>query len=264
MLGGGLKRSDLIIIAGQSSFGKSALALNIALHAAEQYARVALASLEMSAEGILGRLVASQTNISTGRIYMGLLTKSETQREFDAHGYLSDLPLHIAELHSQHITEFQCNIRRWNNKEPIDLLIVDYIQLIAGSSGRSESRVMEMGEISRSLKSIARELDIPVLAISQLNWPPENRVNHRPILSDLREIGGIEQDADVVAFLHREDMCVSQDEWKKRRPSDEYPANIAELIVAKHQNGPTGSIYLYFHDQVMRFESLEHKTGGVT
>ena len=256
LLGGGLQRSDLAIIAARPSLGKSTLAFNIARHAAEQLARVAVFSLEMSAEQIGIRLVASEADVNSHRMRVGLLNSQEEQREHDAIGYLSGLPIYIDETPYQRIVEMRSKITRLDNEEPIDLLIVDYIQLIAGPTGRSENRVMDMGEISRSLKSIARELDVPVLALSQLSRAPEQRLNHRPLLSDLRESGSIEQDADVVAFIYREDKYVTRDEWEKRRPSDPYPANVAELIVAKHRNGPTGSVHLYFRDDVVRFESM--------
>ena len=260
LLGGGLQRSDLCIIAARPSLGKSTLAFNIARHAAEQLARVAVFSLEMSAEQIGIRLVASEADVDSHRMRVGLLNSQEEQREHDAIGYLSELPIYIDETPFQRIVEMRSKITRLHNEEPIDLLIVDYIQLIAGSSGRSENRVMDMGEISRSLKSVARELDVPVLALSQLSRAPEQRLNHRPLLSDLRESGSIEQDADVVAFIYREDKYVSRDEWEKRRPSDPYPVNVAELIVAKHRNGPTGTVHLYFRDDVVRFESLSRPT----
>ena len=256
LLGGGLQRSDLIIVAARPSLGKSTLAFNIARHAAEQLARVAVFSLEMSAEQIGIRLVASEADVDSHRMRVGLLNSQEEQREHDAIGYLSELPIYIDETPFQRIVEMRSKITRLHNEEPIDLLIVDYIQLIAGSSGRSENRVMDMGEISRSLKSIARELDVPVLALSQLSRAPEQRLNHRPLLSDLRESGSIEQDADVVAFIYREDKYVTREEWEKRSPSNPYPSNVAELIVAKHRNGPTGSVHLFFRDDVVRFESM--------
>ena len=256
LLGGGLQRSDLVIVAARPSLGKSTLAFNIARHAAEQLARVAVFSLEMSAEQIGIRLVASEADVDSHRMRVGLLNSQEEQREHDAIGYLSGLPIYIDETPFQRIVEMRSKITRLHNEEPIDLLIVDYIQLIAGSSGRSENRVMDMGEISRSLKSIARELDVPVLALSQLSRAPEQRLNHRPLLSDLRESGSIEQDADVVAFIYREDKYVTREEWEKRSPSNPYPSNVAELIVAKHRNGPTGSVHLYFRDDVVRFESM--------
>ena len=259
LLGGGLQRSDLAIIAARPSLGKSTLAFNIARNAAanpEQLARVAVFSLEMSAQQIGIRLLASEANVNSHRMRIGLLTEKEMQEEVTANGFLSDLPIYIDETPFQRIVEMRSKITRLHNEEPIDLLIVDYIQLIAGSSGRSENRVMDMGEISRSLKSIARELDVPVLALSQLSRAPEQRLNHKPLLSDLRESGSIEQDADVVAFIYREDKYVTREEWDKRSPSNPYPSNVAELIVAKHRNGPTGSVHLYFRDDVVRFESM--------
>ena len=218
LLGGGLQRSDLIIVAARPSLGKSTLAFNIARHAAEQSARVAVFSLEMSAEQIGIRLVASEANVDSHRMRVGLLNSQEEQREHDAIGYLSELPIYIDETPFQRIVEIRSKITRLHNEEAIDLLIVDYIQLISGTSGRSENRVMDMGEISRSLKSIARELDVPVLALSQLSRAPEQRLNHRPLLSDLRESGSIEQDADVVAFIYREDKYVTREEWDKAQP----------------------------------------------
>ena len=147
--------------------------------------------------------------------------------------------------------------RRLQTERGVDLLIVDYLQLVGGTGGRTDNRVQEMGEISRSLKGIARDLDVPVLACSQLSRAVEQRPSHRPILSDLRESGSIEQDADVVAFIYRDDMYVTRDEWEKRYPSGQpsYPENIAEIIVAKHRNGPTGTIPLHFRPDVVRFES---------
>ena len=257
LLGGGLQRSDLVIIAARPSLGKSTLAFNIARHAAEQLARVAVFSLEMSAAQIAIRLIASEANIGFQRLRAGRILKpEEEQREHDAIGYLSELPIYIDETPFQRIVEMRSKITRLHNEEPIDLLIVDYIQLIAGSSSRSENRVMDMGEISRSLKSIARELDVPVLALSQLSRAPEQRLNHRPLLSDLRESGSIEQDADVVAFIYREDKYVTEEEWQKRNPSEPYRKNVAELIVAKHRNGPTRSVHLYFDEDLVRFKSL--------
>ena len=256
LLSGGLQRSDLVIVAARPSLGKSTLAFNIARHAAEQMARVAVFSLEMSAEQIAIRLVASEANVDSNRMRVGLLGEEETQREHDAIGYLSELPIYIDQSPLQRVIDMRGKITRLYNEEPIDLLIVDYIQLITGTSGRSENRVQDMGEISRSLKGIARDLDVPVLALSQLSRAPEQRLNHRPVLSDLRESGSIEQDADVVAFIYREDKYVSREDWEKRNSTEPYPANIAELIIAKHRNGPTGTIRLYFRNDVVRFESM--------
>ena len=256
LLSGGLQRSDLVIVAARPSLGKSTLAFNIARHAADQMARVAVFSLEMSAEQIAIRLVASEANVDSNRMRVGLLGDEETQREHDAIGYLSELPIYIDESPFQRVVDMRGKITRLHNDEPVDLLIVDYIQLITGTSGRSENRVQDMSEISRSLKGIARDLDIPVLALSQLSRAPEQRLNHRPVLSDLRESGSIEQDADVVAFIYRDDKYITREDWEKRNSTEPYPSNIAELIVAKHRNGITGTIHLYFRDDVVRFESM--------
>ena len=256
LLGGGLQRSDLVIIAARPSLGKSTLAFNIARHASEQGFSAGVFSLEMGAEQIGIRLVSSEANIDSHRMRMSLISEVERQRELDAIGHLSELPIYIDDSPMQSIAEIRGKSRRLQIERSVDLLIVDYIQLISGTSGRSENRVQDMSEISRSLKAIARDLGVPVIALSQLSRAPEQRPNHRPLLSDLRESGSIEQDAAVVAFIYREDKYVTRDEWEKRNPGAPYPQNIAELIIAKHRNGPTGDVNLYFREDVVTFESL--------
>ena len=153
--------------------------------------------------------------------------------------------------------------RRLQAERGLDMLIVDYLQLISGSGkGRIDNRVQEMGEISRSLKGLARDLDIPILACSQLSRAVEQRPNHRPMLSDLRESGSIEQDADIVAFIYREDVYTSREEWDKKNPTEPYPQNVAEIIVSKHRNGPLGTVSLYFRSDLVRFEGLESRQTG--
>ena len=148
--------------------------------------------------------------------------------------------------------------RRLQAEHGLDLIVVDYLQLMSsGDSRRSDNRVQEMGEFSRSLKGLARDLDVALLACSQLSRAPEQRPSHRPILSDLRESGSIEQDADVVSFIYREDMYTSREDWERRSPSEPYPENIAEVDVSKHRNGPTGRVSLYFRKDVVRFENLD-------
>ncbi|MDP7670291.1 MAG: DnaB-like helicase C-terminal domain-containing protein, partial [Alphaproteobacteria bacterium] len=169
---------------------------------------------------------------------------------------LSELPLYIDDTPIQGIVEMRGKARRLQTEKGLDLVIVDYLQLLASSS-RIENRAQEMGEFSRSIKGIARDLDIPVLACSQLSRAPEQRPNHRPILSDLRESGSIEQDADVVAFLYREDKYTTPEEWEIKNPTELYPRNMAELIIAKHRNGQTGMVPLYFREELVRFESLD-------
>ena len=253
LMAGGLQRSDLVVLAARPSLGKSTLAFNMARHAAGQGARVGIFSLEMSSAQIALRLLSSESNIDGYRLRVGLLSEAEETRQQDAIGALSDLPLHIDDTPVQGIVEMRGKARRLQTERGLDMLVVDYLQLISGI-GRTDNRASEMGEISRSLKGLARDLDIPVLACSQLSRAVELRPTHRPLLSDLRESGSIEQDADVVAFIYREDVYTSREEWEKRNPSDQYPENIAELIVSKHRNGPLGTIPLYFRNEIVRFE----------
>ncbi|MEE2884150.1 MAG: replicative DNA helicase [Chloroflexota bacterium] len=254
LMAGGLQRSDLVVLAARPSLGKSTLAFNMARHAAGQGARVGIFSLEMSSAQIALRLLSSESSIDGYRLRVGLLSEAEETRQQDAIGALSDLPLHIDDTPVQGIVEMRGKARRLQTERGLDMLVVDYLQLISGV-GRTDNRASEMGEISRSLKGLARDLDIPVLACSQLSRAVEQRPTHRPLLSDLRESGSIEQDADVVAFIYREDVYTSREEWEKRNPSDQYPENIAELIVSKHRNGPLGTIPLYFRNEIVKFES---------
>ena len=257
LLGGGLQRSDMVILAARPSLGKSTLALNMTRQAAGEGAIVGMFSLEMSREQLGVRLLSSEASVDGHRLRLGLLSDAEERRLVDAIGALSDLPIYIDDTPIQGIVEIRGKARRLQSEKGLDLLIVDYLQLISGSGGRTENRVQEMGEISRSLKGLARDLDVPVLACSQLSRAIEQRPGHRPLLSDLRESGSIEQDADVVAFIHREDAYTTREDWEKKNPSDPYPENIAEIIVSKHRNGPQGTIHLYFRSDVVRFESLK-------
>ena len=256
LLGGGMQRSDMIVLAARPSLGKSALAFNIARHAAGIGSIIGIFSLEMGRENIGMRLLASEANINSTRLRMGLLRESEERSLLDAIGMLSDLPIYIDDTPVQGIVEMRGKARRLQAERGLDLLIVDYLQLISGG-GRTENRAQEMGEISRSLKGLARDLDVPVLACSQLSRAIEQRPTHRPMLSDLRESGSIEQDADVVAFIHREDKYVTRDEWERRNPTSEYPQNVAEIVVSKHRNGPLGVVPLDFQEDFARFESAQ-------
>ena len=256
LLGGGLQRSDMIVVAARPSLGKSTLAFNIARHAAEHGSLVGIFSLEMGRENIGMRLLSSEADIDSYRLRLGLLSDAEERRLLDAIGALSDLPIYIDDTPIQTIVEMRGKARRLQSERGLDLVIVDYLQLISGG-GRVDNRAQEMGEISRSLKGLARDLDVPVLACSQLSRAIEQRPTHRPLLSDLRESGSIEQDADVVAFIHREDVYTTRDDWEKRNPTRDYPQNIAELIFAKHRNGPLGTVPLYFRSDRVRFESLQ-------
>ncbi len=256
LLGNGMQRSDMIVLAARPSLGKSTLAFNIARAAADSGNRVGIFSLEMSRDQIGMRLLASEANVDSYRIRIGLLSNDEESRLLDAIGVLSDLPVYIDDTPIQTIVDMRGKARRLQSERGLDLLIIDYLQLIGGG-GRIDNRAQEMGEISRSIKGMARDLDIPVIACSQLSRAIEQRPNHRPLLSDLRESGSIEQDADVVAFIHREDVYVSREDWEKRNPTEPYPQNIAEIIFSKHRNGPVGTVPLYFRNDLVRFESLE-------
>ena len=255
LLAGGLQRSDFVVLAARPSLGKSTLAFNIAGHAAGQGAVVGVFSLEMSAAQIVLRLLSSEAGIDGSRLRFGLLKEEEEPRHQDAIGALSDLPIYIDDTPIQGIVEMRGKARRLQTERGLDVLVVDYLQLISGR-GRGDNRVQEMGEISRSLKGLARDLDIPILACSQLSRAVEQRPTHRPLLSDLRESGSIEQDSDVVAFIYREDVYTTREEWEKRNPSEQYPENIAELIISKHRTGQLGMIPLYFRKDVVRFESM--------
>ena len=256
LLGNGMQRSDMIVLAARPSLGKSTLAFNIARAAADSGNRVGIFSLEMSRDQIGMRLLASEARVDSHRIRLDVLGTDEESRVLDATGALSDLPIYIDDTPIQTIVDMRGKARRLQAERGLDLLIIDYLQLIGGG-GRIDNRAQEMGEISRSIKGMARDLDIPVIACSQLSRAIEQRPNHRPLLSDLRESGSIEQDADVVAFIHREDVYVSREDWGKRNPTDPYPQNIAQIIFAKHRNGPVGTVPLYFNSEFVHFESLE-------
>ncbi len=253
---GGLQTSDLVILAARPSVGKSTLAVNVALNAARVGATIGIFSLEMSREQLALRILAGECGVDTHRLRLRLLTDSEEQRIIDAVGALSDLSIYLDDTPLQGMMELRSKARRLHMEHHTDLLVVDYMQLIEGDS-RTSNRVQEMSEISRSLKGIARDLNVPVLAVSQLSRAVEMRPSHRPQLSDLRDSGSIEQDADVVMFIYREDLYTTEEEWLHQFPDGRpYPRNIAEISVAKHRHGPTGTIKLLFRDQLSRFEPV--------
>jgi len=255
---GGLQRSDMIVLAARPSLGKTSLALGIARNAAvKQKAHVAIFSLEMAREQLVQRLLSSESGVDTRRLRLGQYSEAEENIiRGDATGVLSEAPIYIDDSPILHIPEMRSKARRLHFEQGIDLVILDYMQLIRGDS--REGRVQEITEISRSLKELARELDVPVLAVSQLSRAPEWRASHRPQLSDLRESGSIEQDADVVMFIYRDDAYVTEDEWKRGHIDDEpYPKGIVEIIIGKHRNGPTGSVNLRFRERTTKFESVE-------
>ena len=256
---GGLQPSDLIILAARPSVGKSTLAVNVAVNAAQNGSGVGIFSLEMSREQLAMRILASEAGVDSHRLRLWLhpgldLSAAEEQRIIDAVGSLSELSLYIDDTPLQGIVEMRSKARRLHLERNLDMLVVDYMQLIEGGR-RLGNRVQEISEISRSLKGLARDLNIPVLTVSQLSRAVEMRPSHRPQLSDLRESGSIEQDADVVMFIYREDLYTTEEEWLNRFPEGpEYPRNVAEIIVAKHRHGPIGNIKLLFHNSHVRFE----------
>ncbi|NQW21813.1 MAG: replicative DNA helicase [SAR202 cluster bacterium] len=254
---GGIQRSDLVILGARPSLGKSTLALNICLNAAKNGSSAGVFSLEMSREQLALRILSSEAEIDSHRLRLGLVTEAEEQRIIDAIGQLSDLPVYIDDTPFQSMIEMRSKSRRLSLEYGLDLLVVDYLQLIQGRSrGGTENRVQEISEITRSLKIMARDLNIALLTCSQLSRGVEQRTVHRPMLSDLRDSGSIEQDADVVMFLHRDDVYTTEEEWDQQNPGRPYPRNVADLIVAKHRNGPTGNIQLYFRDNWVRFDSF--------
>ena len=259
---GGLQRSDMIVLAARPSLGKTSLALSIARNAAvEQKARVAIFSVEMAREQLVHRLLASESGVDAKRLRLGQQTEAEERRIIEATGVLSEAPIYVDDSPILRIVEMRSKARRLHYERGIDLMIVDYMQLMR-SDGR-EGRVQEMSEISRSLKELARELDVPLVAVSQLSRAPEWRASHRPQLSDLRESGSIEQDADVVMFIYRDDMYYTKEDWLKQHPEkepNEYPKGIADIIIAKHRNGPMGQVNLRFLERVVKFVGLEKGT----
>ncbi len=256
---GGLQRSDLIVLAARPSLGKTSLALNIARNTAiNQKACVALFSLEMSQQAVVQRLLANEANVDSRHVRLGLYTEEEERKIMEASGVLSEASIYIDDSPQLRIVEVRSKARRLHFERTIDLVIVDYLQLIQGEA-RGDSRVQEVSEITRSLKALAREIDTPVLAVSQLSRAVEWRASHRPQLADLRESGSIEQDADVVLFIYRDEMYYNEDEWRKLHDieGEPYPKGIADIIIAKHRNGPTGEVKLRFLPRTARFKDLE-------
>jgi replicative DNA helicase len=252
----GFQRSDLIIIAGRPSMGKTSFALNIARNAAvKQGACVALFSLEMSRESVVMRLLANESSVNSRRVRLGHHSEEEEQRIMDAIGVLSESQIYLDDSPQAKVAEMRSKALRLNFEHPIDLVVVDYLQLIQ-EENRRESRVLELGYITRSLKGLARELNVPVIVASQLSRAVEWRASHVPQLSDLRESGSIEQDADIVIFLYRDEYYYTEEEWRELHPDQEYPREATDVIIAKHRNGPTGQIKLRFTHSLARFENF--------
>ncbi|MDD5561609.1 MAG: replicative DNA helicase [Candidatus Omnitrophica bacterium] len=243
----GLQPSDLIIVAGRPSMGKSAFALGIAEYAGViEKVPTAIFSLEMSKEQLVQRMLCSHARVDAHKVRTGYLATSDWPRLTAAAGKLSDAPIFIDDTPAISVMELRARARRLKSHHGIKLIILDYMQLMRGSAMNMESRQQEISEISRSLKALARELSVPVIAISQLSRAVESRTDHRPQLSDLRESGAIEQDADVVVLILRE-------EYYNPSPDNQ---GIAEAIIAKQRNGPVGSLKLAFIKEFTRFDNL--------
>ena len=238
----GFHPSDLVIIAARPSMGKTAFALNLALNAAlKQKKGVLIFSLEMSNSQIFQRLISAESKVPLNKLRNGFLASDEWSKVGLSTGRLAETPIYIADVPNVTVMEIRALCRRLKAEGNLDMILIDYLQLIKGS-GR-ESRQQEISEISRNLKGLARELDVPVISLSQLSRAPEQRSDRRPMLSDLRDSGAIEQDADMVVFLYRDDYYNEDSEFK----------GLAEIIIGKQRNGPVGTVQLKFFNEITKF-----------
>ena len=246
----GLQKSDLILIAARPSMGKTAFVLNVAQYAAvRDHVPVAIFSLEMSKEQLVNRMLCAEALVDAQKVRTGELNSDDWSKLVESMGVLSEAPIYIDDTPGITAMEIRAKCRRLKIEKGLGLVVIDYLQLMSGS-GRSDSRQQEISEISRSLKAIAREIEAPVIALSQLSRACEARSDHRPMLSDLRESGAIEQDADLVAFLYRDEYYFPEKTEKK---------NQAELIIAKQRNGPTGTVNLTWLGQYTKFANMENR-----
>src|SRR6266496_4076558 len=275
---GGLQSSDLIIVAGRPGMGKTALATNIAYNVAKAHRAevqadgtmksinggiVGFFSCEMSAEQLATRILAEQTSISSSSIRRGGITEADFEKIRDYSIELQSLPLYVDETGGLSISQLTARARRLKRQKGLDLIVVDYIQLLQGSGKRSDNRVQEVTEITTSLKALAKELNVPIIALSQLSRQVENRDDKRPQLSDLRESGSIEQDADVVIFVYREEYYLANKEPRIGTPEyEKWQLDMslvhgkAEIIIGKQRHGPTGTVEVQFEGQFTRFSDL--------
>ncbi len=268
---GGLNRSDLIILAGRPSMGKTALATNIAFKVAmdklldrEGSGNVAFFSLEMSAEQLVSRIISQESMIPSEKIRRGEIKEEEIGKIRALQKKLTNIPLFIEDTPAMTVSSIRTRARKLQRKEGLDLIVIDYLQLLQGSADRrNDNRVQEISEITRSLKGLAKELNIPIIALSQLSRAVEIRDDKRPQLADLRESGSIEQDADVVMFVYREEYYLERtkpqegtpefDKWYTKMQSSH---NKAEIIIAKQRHGPIGTVELFFDGQFTKFDNL--------
>lgn len=255
----GLQPGDLVVVAGRPSMGKTSWALNVSHRVAlNQGVPVAIFSLEMAKEQLVQRFLCSEGSVDAQKLRRGSLSPEDHRRLAMAAGRLNTAPIWIDDSAASNVLEMKAKARRLKSESELGLVVVDYMQLMSASAtGRSDGRVQEISEISRGLKGLAREIEVPVVALSQLSRAPEQRVNRRPQLSDLRDSGSIEQDADLVLFLYRPEYYEG--------PEDKDGNSLegkAELIVSKQRNGPTGTIDLFFHKEYTRFDSLVRGPNG--
>ncbi|BAQ60497.1 replicative DNA helicase [Geminocystis sp. NIES-3708] len=247
LMGGGFQRSDLVIIAGRPAMGKTSFALNIASNIAKEHdLAVAIFSLEMSREQLAMRLLSAEGKLESSRLRAGRVTEQEMEPLMTAMGKLSELPIYIDDSGNLTVMQMRSEVRRLQaeKKGKLGLILIDYLQLMQGSS---DNRVQELSRITRSLKSLAREINAPIIALSQLSRAVEQRTNKRPMLSDLRESGSIEQDADLVMMLYRDEYY----------HPDTVDQGVAEIIIAKHRNGPTGQVKLIFRPELTQFLNMK-------
>ena len=246
----GLQPSDLILVAARPSMGKTAFVLNIAQHMAfHQGKAVAIFSLEMSKEQLVNRMFSLESKVDAQALRTGNMSDADWEKLVEGAGIIGDSRLIIDDTPGISISEMRSKCRKYKLELGLDIIIIDYLQLMSGSGRGSESRQQEISDISRSLKGLARELNVPVVALSQLSRAVEQRPDHRPMLSDLRESGAIEQDADVVMFIYRDDYYNKDTELK----------GISEIIIAKQRNGPIGTVNLAWLPQYTKFANLEHE-----
>jgi replicative DNA helicase len=258
----GLQGGDLLIIAGRPSMGKTAFAMNVVEHAAvyaEKKVPTIIFSLEMGKEQLVQRLLCSVSRVDASRLRTGHLGDSDWPKLTNGAGLLSEAPIYIDDTPAISVLELRAKARRLKSERDLGLIVVDYLQLMSGHN--SENRQQEISEISRSLKALAKELKVPVIALSQLNRSLENRTDKRPIMADLRESGAIEQDADVIAFVYRE--AVYCEACRKRDGScDKGHDKDAEIVIGKQRNGPIGTVHLTFRGEYTRFENQSRRDGG--
>lgn len=251
----GFQKGDLIIIGARPAMGKTTFAQNLAYNVADiNHRGVLFFSMEMAKNEIVDRMISDVSGVKNWNIRTGNISDEDFSKIGDALGDMSDIPIYMDDTSSMTVLELKNKARRAAHDHDIGLIIIDYLQLIQGSDRYKGNRVMEVTEISRELKTLARELEIPVVALAQLSRSVTGRDDPRPILSDLRESGSIEQDADLVMFLHRPD-------YYKQNDDNYEPTNITELIIAKHRHGAVGKIKLYFHPELLRFMTLDNQHG---